>query len=95
VTEEYAAEIIEFVKKEKPHDLLDEISFESITEGKCIQMLHVGTYDSEPQSFKKMGTFAQENNLTRRTKKHREIYLSDPRRGKPENLKTVLRFQVQ
>ncbi|HPF16816.1 MAG TPA: GyrI-like domain-containing protein [Thermotogota bacterium] len=94
VTGEYAAKVIERVKKEKPHDLLDEVEFVSISEGQCIQMLHVGTYDSEPESFMKMEDYAQKNHLNRLSKKHREIYLSDPRKANPVNLKTVLRFQV-
>jgi len=95
VSEEYAAKVIEWVKMEKPNDLLNEVDFVSIKEGKCVQMLHVGSYDSEPESFRKMEDYAQKNNLNRKSKKHREIYLSDPRRANPDNLKTVLRFQVQ
>jgi hypothetical protein len=42
----------------------------------------------------KMDAFARENGYTLRGK-HHEIYLGDPRRAKPENLKTVLRHPIQ
>ncbi|MCK4664126.1 MAG: GyrI-like domain-containing protein [Bacteroidales bacterium] len=95
VTSDFANEIIDRTKKKKPHELLDSVKFEIIEEGCCIQMLHLGSYDSEPESFKKMELYAQEQNLRRKTHTHREIYLSDARKVEPEKLKTVLRFQVE
>lgn len=94
VTEEYAADIIEKVKAKKPHPLLEDVKFETITDGVCVQMLHIGSYDSEPMSFAEMNTFALDNNLLRTSLVHREIYLSDARKVQPEKLKTILRFQV-
>lgn len=94
VTEEYAADIIEKVKAKKPHPLLEDVKFETITDGLCVQMLHIGSYDSEPVSFAEMNTFALDNNLLRSSLVHREIYLSDARKVQPEKLKTILRFQV-
>lgn len=94
VTEEYAADIIEKVKAKKPHPLLEDVKFETITDGLCVQMLHIGSYDSEPMSFAEMNTFALDNNLLRSSLVHREIYLSDARKVQPEKLKTILRFQV-
>lgn len=94
VTAVYANEIIKRTKIKKPNPLLNQIKFESIEEGKCIQMLHLGSYDSETVSFKLMEEFAEQNNLKRISKTHREIYLSDPRKTSPEKLKTILRFSV-
>lgn len=95
VLEEYATDIIEKVKIKKPHPLLDNVKFETISEGLCVQMLHQGSYDDEPASFAEMDTFARNNNLIRATKVHREIYLSDARKVQAEKLKTILRFQVR
>jgi hypothetical protein len=95
VTADYAKEAIERTKKKKPHDLLTNVKFESIEEGPCVQMLHTGSYDSEPASFKKMEEFAHAKNLKRVSLIHREIYLSDARKVAPEKLRTVLRFQVE
>jgi len=47
VTNKYAAFVIDQVKKKKPHKLLDEVKFEEITDGLCVQMMHIGSYDSE------------------------------------------------
>ncbi len=90
----FFTEMLALTRKKKPHDLLDEVKFEKITDGKCVQMMHLGSYDNEPESFKLMETFATKENLLRMSKSHREIYLSDFRKVSPEKLKTVLRFKV-
>ena len=94
ITEEIAYENLDRVKRKKPNELLDIVKFENIEEGACVQMLHQGSYDEEPESFKKMALFAAEHNLRRKYHFHREIYLTDARKTTPEKLKTVLRFQV-
>jgi hypothetical protein len=95
VSEKFAGEVIELTKIKKPHPLLDRVTFETIQEGTCIQMLHLGSYDDEPESFRIMEAFAADRGLERISKKHREIYLSDARKTAPDKLKTVLRFQVK
>ncbi len=91
----FYCEMLDYVKKKKPNSLLDKVEFKSISEGKCVQMLHLGKFEDEPASFEKMELFAKSERLTRFSKVHREIYLSDTRRVAPEKLKTVLRFQVR
>ena len=95
VSPKYAREIIEEVKIKKPHPLLGNVKFESLSEGLCVQMLHTGSYDNEPASFAEMNSFAAKNGLSRKNATHREIYLSDARKVPPEKLKTILRFQVE
>lgn len=90
----FAAEILDLTKKNKPNDLLKHIKFEEINEGDCIQMLHSGSYDDEPMSFRMMEEFAQSLSYNRKSKIHREIYLSDARKVSPDKLKTVLRFSI-
>lgn len=94
VNVEFAEDIISTIKKKKPNPLLDNVNFNSIEEGKCVQMLHIGSYDNEPVSFNLMEDFCVENKFTRESKKHREIYLSDARRVSADKLKTVLRFKI-
>jgi hypothetical protein len=94
VTDDYATSVIEQVKKKKPHPLLEKVKFEKIVEGWCIQMMHLGPFDSEPESFRKMEEYTHAAGLVRISHDHREIYLSDPRRTTPEKLKTILRFRV-
>jgi hypothetical protein len=91
----FAKQIIELTIKNKPNELLEQVKFEEFAEGECVQMLHTGSYDNEPASFKAMEIFAAQNNLKRKTKTHREIYLSDARKVSPDKLKTVLRFGVE
>jgi hypothetical protein len=95
LTEAFAGKLIDETKRKKPHALLDQIKFEQIEDGACIQMMHLGSYDSEPESFLLMEAYAKAQKLNRHTKKHREIYLNDARKTAPEKLKTILRFQVE
>lgn len=86
------------VNKKKPALELDNVRFEAFEEGLCVQIMHKGPYASEPQTMKTMETYMVAEGFTDlvgRGGKHHEIYLSDPRRGKPENMKTVLRHPVQ
>ena len=91
----FAKKIIEITRDKKPHKLLEKVRFEKISEGKSIQMLHIGSYDNEPESFRIMEDFANAQGLKRLSKIHKEIYLSDARKVAPEKLKTVLRFKVE
>lgn len=87
-------EMLDMVKVKKPSSMLDKMEFKSISEGKSVQMLHVGRFEDEVISFNKMEAYAEKEGLTRLSKVHREIYLTDARKTAPEKLKTVLRFQV-
>lgn len=82
-------------KKKKPNTYLDQIKYETITDGLCCQMLHIGSFDSEPASFETMKKFCLDNEYERISLKHREIYLSDPRKTEDIKLKTVLRFKIK
>ena len=95
VTEEVAAATIERVSKNKPNSYNAKIRFEEIEEGLCLQVLHVGSYDSEPESFQLMSDYCLEHHLERLTPDHKEIYLSDPRKSVPEKNKTVLRYGIK
>lgn len=88
-------EMLAIAKDKKKNPLLNKISFECIKEGFCVQMMHIGPFDDEPASFEIMEDFATEKGLSRLSKVHREIYISDMRKVAPEKLKTVLRFQVK
>lgn len=69
-----------------------------INEGLCVQAMHIGPYSTEPATIAKMDLYMKANGLQDSLEnggKHHEIYLSDPRKGKTENLKTVLRHPVR
>ncbi len=95
VTEELAKAVIHQVKVKKPHPLMDNVQFETIEDGMAVQMLHLGSYDEEPESFSRMDAFCTANGLERTKLSHREIYLTDARKTSAEKLKTVLRYFVQ
>lgn len=94
IYKEIASLVIEMVKKNKPNELLKDAYFTEVKEGICVQMLHVGSYDTEALSFSKMKEFIKENNYKLKTLEHREIYLSDARKTAPDKLKTILRYRV-
>lgn len=65
-----------------------------LTEGRCLQILHIGTYDDEAPTLEKLHhRVLPERGLTFNGQ-HHEIYLSDARRTAPEKLKTILRQPV-
>jgi len=94
VTNAFFKDMLKLTKDKKPNPHLNQVKFEKITEGKCIQMMHIGPYDDEPKSFRIMEDFAEAEQLSRTSKVHKEIYISDFRKVAPEKLKTVLRFKV-
>jgi hypothetical protein len=94
VTETFAARAKEWAGKKKANPCIEKLKFAELSDGKCVQMLHLGSYDSEPKSFEIMEEFCQRNSLQRTSKQHKEIYISDPRKVAPQKLKTVLRFEV-
>lgn len=94
VTQKVVNKAFENVRKKKPHLLLDDVTFETMEDGLSVQIMHIGSYDDEPQSFEQMKKFIKENNFERTTLKHREIYLSDARKTEKSKLKTVLRYMV-
>jgi hypothetical protein len=72
----------------------DRVRLESLTEGPCVQMLHVGPYDKECETIALIQAFAEKQQL-QFSGRHHEIYLSDPRRVPPDRLKTILRAPVR
>ena len=95
VTNEFAETAKEWAFKKKGNPLIERLTFDEITDGKCVQMMHLGSYDDEPESFATMEEFCIKSQLKRKSKQHKEIYISDPRKLVPEKLKTVLRFAVE
>ena len=74
------------------------VEFLSIEEGLCVQCMHLGPYDSEPETVEAMHRYADENGYEPDFSEHRlhhEIYLSDPRKADPAKLKTVIRHPVR
>lgn len=79
---------------EKNPASLDKIRLDSLDEGLCAQIMHIGPYADEAPTIQKLHQFIEDNGYELRDK-HHEIYLSDPRRAKPENMKTVIRQPIR
>ncbi len=94
VTSEIVERARDEVFKKKGIELIKEIKFEKMKEGKCVQILHIGPYSTEPESLAKMEKLMEEKNLVKNGL-HHEIYLSDPRRVPEEKWKTILRQPVK
>ena len=72
--------------------------FMTIKEGLCVQMMHMGSYDNEPETVALMDAFLMQQgyeNDINTTRLHHEIYLSDPRKVAPEKRKTVIRHPIK
>lgn len=86
------AAIDALISKKKP-DSVRRVDLVKFDEGACVQMLHVGPYEDEPETVDLMAAHAA-NHDRRLAGFHHEIYLSDPRRVEPARLKTILRRPV-
>lgn len=75
--------------------LLDEVRLEILAEGRCVQTLHIGSFDDEGPVLDRMHReFIPAHGLVM-DGKHHEIYLSDFRKVSPDRLRTVLRQPVR
>ena len=81
-------------EKKQPPRALDSVRFETLTEGLCVQTLHLGSYDDEGPVLQRMHNDVMTSQGLTMTGKHHEIYLSDPRRVAPQKLRTILRQPV-
>jgi hypothetical protein len=73
---------------------LHEVRLGALSEGRCVQTLHVGSYDDEAGVLARMHDEFIPGNGLRMVGRHHEIYLSDSRRVAPERLRTILRQPV-
>ena len=83
--------------RKKPELDLSRARLETVTEGLCAQVMHVGPYDDEPAALDRLDRFIREAGYRldlSGSRRHHEIYLGDPRRTAPEKLRTVLRHPI-
>jgi hypothetical protein len=83
------------VEKKGDRPALPKLRLEPYEEGLSVQILHLGSYEDEGPTLRRMHEeFIPQNGYEMRGK-HHEIYLSDPRRTAPDKLKTVLRQPIR
>ena len=93
--EEFNWAVLEATEKKQTD--FSKVEFFPYMEGLCVQCMHIGSYDDEPATLQLMDDFIRKEGYIpdlSGTRRHHEIYLSDPRRTKPERLRTVIRQPV-
>ena len=88
---------VETASRKKKMDCTN-AEFLSIDEGLCVQIMHIGAFDNEPETVAVMDKYLEENGYVNDftdERHHHEIYLSDPRKTAPENCKTVIRHPIK
>ena len=90
--------VVEEISKKKELPSINQLRLEKFREGKSAQILHVGPFSEEGPTVERLHEFIEANGYNFDGNidgnKHHEIYLSDIRRAKPENLRTVIRQPV-
>jgi hypothetical protein len=94
ITEAMVHEAIEVVRTKKNPPALHLMRFETYKEGKCVQIMHIGSYDEETPTLQKMHHEYMPAHNLKFSGPHHEIYIGDPRKAEPSRLKTVLRQPV-
>ena len=94
VTNEMTEDAIDSVILKKQMQEAGRVQLFSMTEGKCVQALHMGPFSEEPKTLQRIDSFITERWLIKNGL-HHEIYLSDFRKTPPEKLRTILREPVK
>ena len=94
ITKELMFSVQPVVAKKKKNELVQKIALEKMTEGKCVQIMHIGPYSTEHKTINELMAFIDANRISVNGK-HHEIYLSDPRKNKPDKMKTIIRYPVK
>ncbi len=71
-----------------------DVYLKKFKEGKCVQMLHRGAYNTEINSTKQIMEYITVDNLKLKGM-HHEIYLNNPEKVENEDLKTIVRYAVE
>src|SRR3989344_5711836 len=84
---------IKTLRSKKQNPAIEHVRFSAFEEGRCAQILHIGPYAEEAPTITRLHEFARQHHYKLHGK-HHEIYLGDPRRAKPDKLRTILRHPV-
>ena len=94
--EDFDWAVREATKKKKTD--FSKVEFFHYDEGLCVQCMHLGSYDDEPETVEAMHQLAEKEGYKldiNEKRMHHEIYLSDPRKTEPAKLKTVVRHPIK
>ncbi len=93
ITQQTVTEAKALAAQKKQLPQLENIRLETMEEGLCAQVLHIGPYSAEGPTIENLHRFIKDNGYTL-SGKHREIYIGDVRRSAPEKLKTIIRQPI-
>ncbi|MDE6952388.1 MAG: GyrI-like domain-containing protein [Erysipelotrichales bacterium] len=79
-------------KKDNPYIL--DVYLKKMTEGKCVQMLHRGAYNTEINTTKQIMEYITIQGM-KLSGLHHEIYLNDPEKVVKDKLKTIIRYAIE
>lgn len=88
---------VDMASKKKKIDC-SSAEFLTLEEGLCVQIMHIGPFDDEPETVALMDDYIAKNgyeNDISKTRLHHEIYLSDARKTPPEKQKTIIRHPIK
>ena len=97
VTEEDFRWAVGEAERKKKTDF-SKVEFLTVEEGLCVQCMHIGPYDDEPETVRRMDGFTEAEGFVTDltdTRLHHEIYLTDARKADPSKMKTVIRHPVK
>jgi len=90
ISREHVEQATRQVEEKKNPPALQKIYFETLNEGKCAQIMHIGPFSEEGPTIEKLHQFIAQQGCELQGK-HHEIYLSDIRRAAPEKWRTIIR----
>lgn len=94
--EDFNWAVSEATRKKKTD--FSKVEFFAYDEGECVQCMHIGSFDDEPQTIDSMHEYAKQHGYKpdiTDSRYHHEIYLSDPRKCEMSKLKTVVRHPIK
>ena len=74
------------------------VEFFTYDEGLCVQCMHIGSYDDEPDTVQRMHEFMKQEGYEldiSDERMHHEIYLNDARKTEADKLKTIIRHPIK
>jgi len=92
--EETFENIKEHVAAKKSNPYILDVYLKRMTEGKCVQMLHKGAYNTEINTTKQIMEYITIQGM-KLIGLHHEIYLNDPEKVAKEKLKTIVRYAIE
>lgn len=94
VTAEWVQRAVEETRRKKPLPALPTLRLERLEEGLCAQIMHHGPYSAEQPTINALHQYIHDQGYVMRDK-HHELYLTDPARTAPDNMRTIIRQPIR